>query len=110
MSKWIMGGKCSECGQEFQGMHLASKTTCSATCRKARERRIAKSPDIYLICLSALGDMRKGIKRRENLEVFISQLERLKGEINDLLLLAGHKESVDRLAMLNDLAKKRNNV
>lgn len=106
MFEYITGGRCSECGQEFQGLHLASKTTCSPKCRKRRERRQRDSESAWVLALHELGKMRDGIKRGESLDKYREQLHRLKGEINDLLLLAKDADAVARREMLEARARR----
>jgi len=104
--KWTTGGCCSECKQPFDGYHLASKSTCSLKCRKRRERRQKDAHAAWILALHELGKIRDSIKRRENVKEFIPQLQRLKGEINDLLLLAEEPEAMARLQMLEGRARR----
>lgn len=104
--EWTTGGKCSECGKPFEGMHLVSKITCGPACRKRRERRQKSQLEAYLIALGQLQKMRAGIKRGESLEVFREQLNYLKGEINDLLVLAKDEDAMARQAMLEERARR----
>jgi hypothetical protein len=53
-----------------------------------------------------LGKIRDSIKRRERVPDFVEDLKRLKAEINDLLLLAGEREAMERQQMLQDRAMK----
>lgn len=101
------GGECSECRKPFEGLHLVSKTTCSPKCRKRRERRQKDAHSAYILALHELGKIRDSLKRRENVEDFIPQLQRLKGEINDLLLLAGEADALAKREMLEARASRK---
>lgn len=105
--KMVEGGRCSECKKPFEGWHLQSKTTCSAKCRKARERRQAAAGQAFNKAMSELGTIRSSLKRREEIETFKQQLHRLKAEINDLLALAGDQEELDKKAMFAAVANRR---
>lgn len=104
--EWTTGGACSECKQPFEGMHLVSKTTCSGKCRKRRERRQKEAYAAHIMVLHELAKIRDSLKRRENIGEFIPQLQRLKGEINDLLLLAGDREALEKQQMLYDRSRR----
>lgn len=101
------GGRCSECKKPFEGLHLVSKTTCSPKCRKRRERRQKEAHAAWILALHELGKMRDSIKRGETLDDFKAQLQRLKGEINDLLLLAGDEDALAKRQMLEGLHKHK---
>lgn len=101
------GGKCSECGKPFEGLHLVIKVTCGPACRKRRERRQKNQSEAWMIALSEMQKMRDGIKREESLETFRGQLHRLKGEIQDLLLLAKDADAVALRDMLTERSIKR---
>lgn len=73
---------------------------CSAKCRKKRQRRIEQARLALPLAMYELGKIRDSIKRKECVPDFIADLKRLKGEINDLLLLAGDIDAVERNAML----------
>ncbi|MBI5671262.1 MAG: hypothetical protein HZC41_24970 [Chloroflexi bacterium] len=105
--EWTTGGKCSECGKPFEGMHLLSKTTCSPKCRKRRERRQKEAHAAWIGALHELQKIRDAIKRDEDIEHHRECLNRLKGEINDLLLLAKDTEAMERRAMLEARAQRR---
>jgi hypothetical protein len=104
--EWIEGGRCSECKKEFEGLHLASKTTCSAKCRKRRERRQKDSESAWVVVLQEMGKMRDGIKRGESLEKYLDQLRRIRGEVNDLLLLAKDPDARAKREMLEARARR----
>lgn len=105
--EYTTGGQCSECKTPFEGMHLVSKTTCSPKCRKRRERRQKDAQSAWILALHELGKIRDSLKRREDVEQFIPQLQRLKGEINDLLLLAGEADAISKREMLEARANRR---
>lgn len=104
--EYIKGGRCSECKLEFEGWHLASKTTCSAKCRKRRERRQKDAHSSHVVAMQMLGAMRDAIKRGESLEDYRAQLHRLRDEINDLLLLAKDPDAMAKVEMLGERARK----
>jgi len=105
--KSVEGGECSECRKPFEGMHSASKTTCSPKCRKRRERRQKEQHAAHILAMRELQQMRDGIKRRESLHDFRAQLQYLRDEINDLLLLANEPDAMARREMLEDRARRR---
>ena len=104
---WIDGGVCSECKTPFDSFHLASKTTCSPKCRKRRERRQKEQHAAHILAMREIQKMRDGIKRRESLHDFRAQLQYLRDEINDLLLLANEPDAMARREMLEDRARRR---
>ncbi len=104
--KWTSGGKCSECGEPFEGMHLASKTTCGPKCRKKRERRRQLARLAFPLAMYELSKIRDSLKRREDIEKFTEDLKRLKAEIGDLLLLAGEADAVAKREMFESHARK----
>lgn len=103
--EWIEGGACLICGKPFTGLHLASKQTCSPKCRKQLQRDRAEIEQAFTLAMSELQKLRRTINRRERVPVTIDELQRLKGEINDLLLLAGDSDAVARNQMLSDRAR-----
>lgn len=105
--EYVTGGRCSECRKEFEGLHLASKTTCSAKCRKRRERRQKEAESAWVVILRELGNMRDAIKRGESVPEYIEKLHRVRGEINDLLLLAKDPDAVAKQQMLESRARSR---
>ena len=50
--------------------------------------------------------MRDGIKRGESLDKYRGQLNHLRGEINDLLLLAKDPDAMAKREMLEDRARR----
>jgi hypothetical protein len=95
---------CSECKKEINRYARSDVETCSATCRKRRERRQDKARRAFPLAMYELGKIRESLKHRERVPDFIAELQRLKAEINDLLVLAGEPESMARLKMLEDRA------
>lgn len=88
---------CSECKHNpVSGKALF----CSPKCRKAAQRRREAARLALPLAMYELGKIRDSIKRKERVPDFIADLKRLKGEINDLLLLAGDIDAVERNAML----------
>lgn len=98
----IQGGRCSECGSTvgFTEWHYDTKTTCSANCRKQRERRQKNARSAWVVVIRELQPVRDAIKRGEDLPEYRQQLQRLKGEINDLLMLAKDTDTMEARAML----------
>lgn len=47
--EWIEGGSCSVCGKPFEGLHLASKKTCSNKCRVKLHRGLGKGEKLALL-------------------------------------------------------------
>lgn len=103
--EWVSGGHCVVCKLPFSGPHLASAVTCGDTCRKRLQRIRAREKKAMSRAMSELQIMRAGIKRRERTPEFIAELNRLKGEINDLLLLAGDSEQLAKRDMMEGLQK-----
>src|SRR5690554_3886696 len=97
---------CIECGNELPTWHLRQKITCSAVCRKRRERRQKDQQSAHVIVMQELQKMRDGIKRGEALAEYREQLIRLKDEINDLLLLANDADAVARREMIEARARR----
>lgn len=101
---------CTECKQPlplYRDGRTPKRVTCSPKCRKRRERRMKDQHSAYILALHELQKMRDGIKRREQLADFREQLNRLKGEINDLLLLAGDGDALARRQMLEDRMRRK---
>ncbi|MBI1278187.1 MAG: hypothetical protein GC179_08675 [Anaerolineaceae bacterium] len=88
---------CSECKTR---QVRRGQITCSPACRKKRQRRQEQARLALPLAMYELGKIRESIKRKERVPDFIADLNRLKAEINDLLLLAGDIDSVERNAML----------
>lgn len=93
--------RCSECGA------FTVLLTCSDKCRKRRQRRKQQARQAFSVAMRELGKVRDSIKRREDVDKHIADLQRLKGEINDLLVLAGDKDAMARLQMLEDRRGKK---
>lgn len=102
----IRGHQCSECQNEI----YANAITCSATCRKRRERRLKMQHSAYIVVLREMQNMRDGIKRGENLENFRNQLQRIKDEVSDLQFLARDDDALSRREMLEDRARRMGNL
>jgi hypothetical protein len=98
---------CSECREELPAYCRIDQTTCIPKCRKARERRQKQARLALPLAMYELGKIRDSIKRHERVPDFINDLKRLKAEINDLLLLAGDTESMERREMIESIARKR---
>lgn len=98
----ITGGRCSECGSTagFTEAHSDTKTTCSPTCRKRRERRQKQAQSAWVVVIRELQPVRDAIKKGEDLELYREQLKRLKAEISDLLMLAKDTDTMEARAML----------
>lgn len=105
--EWTSGGHCVVCQLPFSGPHLLSAKTCSDTCRKRLQRIRQREKQAWLRAMNELQTIRAGIKRKERVPEFIAELNRLKGELNDLLLLAGDPDELGRLGMLQDYKTKR---
>lgn len=88
---------CSECKTVRV---RRGQQTCSSTCRKKRQRRREQAKLAFPLAMYELGKIRDSIKRKERVPDFIADLNRLKAEINDLLVLAGEIDAVERNAML----------
>lgn len=99
-------GQCSECRKPITG----DATTCSAKCRKRRQRRQQQAAEAYPLAMHELQVMRDGIKRGENVPRTIEELKRLQAEIRDLLVLAGDPDAVSRQQMLEGHARKMGGV
>jgi len=97
------GHNCSECRKPCEG----EKLTCSDKCRKRRNRRQRDARTAIHLAMFELGKIRDSLKRRETVPRFIGDLNRLKAEINDLLLMAGDPDAVGRHEMLTEVARKR---
>lgn len=94
---------CSEC----KAVPVRNgQQTCSDSCRKKRQRRRQQARLAHPLAMYELSKIRDSIKRRERVPDFIADLKALKAEINDLLLLAGDVEAVERNAMLQQRAMK----
>lgn len=98
------GNYCSECRKDCLG------TTCSAKCRKRRQRRQSEARIAHSMVMFELGKIRDSIKRREDTNKHIQDLTRLKAEISDLLLLAGDADAMRLHEMRTELARKRSRV
>lgn len=92
---------CSECRKSCPGI------TCSDKCRKRRNRRQRDARTAHHLVMFELSKIRDSIKRREDTNKHIQDLTRLKGEISDLLLLAGDADAMRLHEMRTELARKR---
>ncbi len=90
---------CIECKHNRA---VANQSYCGATCRKRAQRRREQVKLALSLAMYELGKIRDTIKRREYVIDPVADLKRLKAEINDLLLLAGDKDEMARVQMLND--------
>jgi len=99
--------KCIECGKELERWQNLKQITCSAKCRKRRERRQKDQQSAHVVVMLELQKMRDGIKRGEELVRYREQLQYLKNEINDLLLLARDPDAMAAREMLEDRARRR---
>jgi uncharacterized protein YdcH (DUF465 family) len=96
---------CTECRNELPDCgdsRRATRVTCSAKCRKRRERRQKDAHSAWILAQHELQKMRDSIKRGEQVVDLRNQLIRLRDEINDLLLLANESNAVQRLQFLSD--------
>jgi predicted nucleic acid-binding Zn ribbon protein len=105
--EWVFGGECVVCRKPFEGRHLLSAKTCGDTCRKRLQRIRQSEKKAMANAMRELQIIRAGIKRNERLPEFVEELKRLKGGINDLLLLAGDGEQLSKRQMLEGLKTKR---
>ena len=94
--EWTSGGHCVVCGLPFSGPHLLSAKTCGDACRKRLQRLRQKEKQAWLRAMTELQTIRAGIKRKERIPEFIGELNRLRGEIDDLLHLAGDESEKSR--------------
>lgn len=101
------GCVCSECKKPLSPRAKSGALTCSDKCRKRRERRQKLQHAVWIDAMHALVEIRDAIKRGEDIEHHISSLNRLKEEINDLLVLAGEQNAIERLAMFEARAQRR---
>jgi hypothetical protein len=99
--------KCVECGKELDRWHNRLQLTCSPKCRKRRARRQKDQQSSHVVVMLELQKMRDGIKRGEELVRYREQLQYLKNEINDLLLLAKDPDSIASREMLEDRARRK---
>lgn len=104
--EWVFGGQCAVCKKPFEGMHLLSQVTCGDTCRKRLQRQRQREKEAMIKVMSEPQLIRGAIKRKERIPEFISELNRLKGEINDLLLLAGDSDQKSKHEMMQGLKNK----
>lgn len=94
---------CSECKvMPIEGRAI----TCSARCRKERQRRKQKARLAMPLAMHELFKIQDSLKRREDVEMFMADLQRLKAEINDLLLLAGEKDALAKREMFEVRARR----
>ena len=103
---YLTNRKCSECGAPIDGWDRGDRTTCGPRCRKARQRRQAQAKKAFSLAMAELAKIRDSLKRREQVDSFKSELQRLKAEINDLLLLAGDEDAKARQEMLEGRARR----
>lgn len=105
------GHVCTECKKplpiESWDRRAVKRVTCSAKCRKRRERRLKDQHAAWIVAQRQLQQMRDGIKRGEQLKDFRDQLIRLKDEINDLLALVNDEDAMARRQMIEDRARRR---
>ena len=100
--------KCEMCGKEIEWHRRGDTKFCGQNCRKAYSRRKDKVKHGGDAAMSGLQELRLVIKKYADLRPdVIAQLNYLKGEINDLLHLAGDQDTMERVAMLNDMANRR---
>lgn len=97
--------QCSECRKELDRYTRSDIETCGSTCRKRRERRQAKAARAFPRAMYELGQIRDGLKRRERVPDYVAELQRLKQEVNDLLVLAGEPGLAALLQTLGDRAR-----
>ena len=106
-----LGHVCTECKQplpsETWDRRAVKRVTCSARCRKRRERRQKDQHAAWILAMHQLQQMRDGIKRGEQLKDFRDQLIRLKDEINDLLVLVNDEDAVARRNFLSERSRRR---
>lgn len=95
---------CSECRRPLP---TPSATTCSAKCRKRRERRQKSQHSAWIVSLRGLSEIRDALKRGEDMDHHRACLNRLKDEINDLLLLARDQDALQRREMFEARARRR---
>lgn len=105
------GHVCTECKKplpdETWDKRATKRVTCSAKCRKRRERRLANQHAAWIVAQRQLQQMRDGIKRGEQLKDFRDQLIRLKDEINDLLVLVNDEDAIARRNFLSERSRRR---
>lgn len=104
--EYTTGGRCEECKQPFEGKHLVSKTTCGPKCRKRRERRQKDAYSAHVVIVMELQKLRDAIKRGETIPDYLAQLQRIKSEVNDLLLLARDPDALSKHEMMEAWARK----
>lgn len=81
----ITGGRCVICGELFQGLHLRSKTTCSAACRKALSRLPGKIDSAFIRGLDVV-EILAGVQHIEELRQSArGALTTLRDSINEAL-------------------------
>lgn len=94
--------QCAECKKPMSGKGL----TCSAKCRKARQRRKQQAGLAFPLAFHELQVMRDTIKRGEHDSRMVDELKRLQAEIKDLLLLAGDQDALARQEMFAARARR----
>lgn len=100
---------CTECKRPLTipSGRKVMRMTCSAKCRKARERRMKAQHSAWIMALHELQQIRDALKRGEDRKHHRDCLIRLKDEINDLLLLANDPDRMALTDMLNDMKARR---
>ena len=83
--EWIEGGSCIICGKEFEGLHLASKKTCSNKCRQALNRYSNRVEIVYWLTVDNLAFYAKTIVIDELNAETVDKLQKLRARINTLL-------------------------
>lgn len=103
------GHNCTECGKPLPFIRDGWKEprrTCSAKCRKRRERRQKEADCAYIGALHELQKIRDSLKRGEMVDKFRQDVIRVRDECNDLLLLAKDEDRVALREMLEARARK----
>lgn len=102
----MMAHECQMCRQSLGWNARNNKKFCSATCRKRWSRRgdalkLASGEIMY-----QLGQVRMTIKQWDDLTPDAIQiLNRMKAEINDLLLLAREPDAMAKVGMLYERSR-----
>lgn len=98
--------KCTYCGKEITWGN-SHKRFCGPNCRKGWERRKDKFETGKRQAYESLIRMRDLSKRYPDMNPeIINLLKWMKGEINDLLLLARDTDTMDRHVMMNDFTRR----
>ncbi len=99
--------KCSECRNPLPLESKASTQTCSAKCRKQRERRQKLQHAAWVGAVNELNQIRDALKRGEDVIHHRDCLIRLKDEINELLIMANDQDAIQRREMFEARARIR---